>query len=185
MLSYLSLSSQAGREWVSLRCSNDRFNAVADLLLSDSSRQVAATKHGYSERTPEPDAAISSAYTEGIFRTLIGCSPVSDRIVAFFEKSPEAPLIVLSRSRFEARLKSQPGVNPSVDTDDPAWWAIRNTVYAAGCRMLLARLEYSSTFAEAQSESWKYFKNALSVLPDLLHPRFDLEAIRALLLMVS
>ena len=108
-----------------------------------------------------------------------------NRTPAFFEKSPEGPLIVLSRSSFEARLKNQPGASTSVDTDDPAWWAIRNTVYAAGCRMLLARLEYSSTFAEAQSESWKYFKNALSVLPDLLHPRFDLEGIRALLLMVS
>lgn len=73
----------------------------------------------------------------------------------------------------------------SAGPEDTAWYALRNTIYAAGCRVQLSELEYLSPLAKAQESSWRYFENALSVLPDLLYPWTDPMAIHALLLMVS
>jgi hypothetical protein len=105
--------------------------------------------------------------------------------LAYFDKSTEAAFAVLSRPAFETQLNIQFESNAHGHDADAAWYATCNVVYAAGCRVLLSRLDYSSTFIEARETSQKYFRNALSVLPDLLSPRADLEAIRALLLMVS
>lgn len=104
---------------------------------------------------------------------------------AYFEKSPEAAFSALSRSSFEARLSGQFEGSQSRPFRDPAWYAICNTVYAAGCRILLSKADYSSTFAEAQNTSQKYFQNALSVLPEILYQPNDLEVIKAVFLMVG
>lgn len=105
--------------------------------------------------------------------------------LAYFERSPEAAFGVVDRSLFESRLREQMEARQPAGPEDTAWYALRNTIYAAGCRVQLSELEYLSPLAKAQESSWRYFENALSVLPDLLYPWTDAMAIHALLLMVS
>ena len=69
-------------------------------------------------------------------------------------------------------------------TDDPAWFALRNTVFALGYRSILAKDAHTS-FATAQVKAWRYFKKAFSVLTEILLPPSSLTAIQALALMVS
>ena len=68
--------------------------------------------------------------------------------------------------------------------DDASWFALRNTVYASGCRIVLSK-QASVTFSEAQSQAWLYFENALSVHTELLYTPTGLTAVQALALMVS
>lgn len=105
---------------------------------------------------------------------------------AYFEHSYDAVFGLMHRPAFEARLsahleqqKQQP-----VQREDPAWYALRNVVYAAGCRCLLAR-DRCTPFATAQAEAWGFFANALSVLTDLLFKPSGLLTVQALALMVE
>lgn len=91
---------------------------------------------------------------------------------------------VINRPAFESQLHAHLENPQSADFEDPVWYAVRNTVYAHGCRIELSDIDYSSTFAHAHKESWKYFQNALSVTGELFFPREDLGAIQALTLMV-
>lgn len=67
--------------------------------------------------------------------------------------------------------------------DDPAWFALRNVVFALGYRSILAK-NPNATFATAQAKAWRFFKNSLSVLTEILLPPSSLTAIQALTLMV-
>lgn len=71
----------------------------------------------------------------------------------------------------------------SSDDDDASWYALRNAVYATGCRTHLAN-QKSVSWAQAQAQSWPYFENALSVHVELLYTPTGLTAVRALAAMV-
>jgi hypothetical protein len=102
-------------------------------------------------------------------------------ILAYFEDSFEAHYGVVHRSDFEDRLARhfQNGGAP----DDSSWYALRNVVYATGCRTLLAK-QKGLTWSEVHRRSWPYFENALSVHVDLLYTQTGLSAVRALAAMV-
>jgi hypothetical protein len=68
--------------------------------------------------------------------------------------------------------------------EDPAWYAMRNTVYAWGCRLEWSREHGAASFAEAQSQAWRYFENALSVHTELIYSESGLLAVEALFAMV-
>lgn len=68
--------------------------------------------------------------------------------------------------------------------EDPAWYALRNAVYASGCR-LYHSMDHAASFITIQEEAWSYFSNALSVHSDLLLRSPSTRAVRALLAMVS
>lgn len=89
----------------------------------------------------------------------------------------------MDRPAFESRLRSyleQKTTSP----DDPAWYALRHTVYASGCRITLSKLSSSTPFAEAQERAWQFFENALSVHTELLYCTTGLLAVQALAAMV-
>ena len=86
------------------------------------------------------------------------------------------------RPEFEARLHAHFQNGAPSSTDDVAWYALRNTVYAAGCRQILLKDDITS-YADAQAEASRYFENALSVHTDLIYGPSGLEAIRALVAM--
>ena len=86
------------------------------------------------------------------------------------------------RPEFESRMRAYFERGASSD-DDPAWYALRNTVYASGCRTCLSK-SHSTTFIEAQAEAWRYFENALSVHTELLYTPTGISAVRALAAMV-
>jgi hypothetical protein len=67
---------------------------------------------------------------------------------------------------------------------DPAWYALRNVVYATGCRIYRSQSP-TANFAEVEREARTYFSNALSVHSELLLTKPSLRSIRALLAMVG
>jgi hypothetical protein len=103
--------------------------------------------------------------------------------IAYFEDSYYAVFGVVERSTFEARLHLQHSQSSSYE-DDISWFALRNTVFASGCRIVMSK-DSANTFAEIQAQAWRYFENALSVHTDLLYTPTGLTAVEALALMVS
>jgi hypothetical protein len=73
-------------------------------------------------------------------------------LTAYFEDSYDAIFGVVYRPAFEARLRSHFENHVSAE-DDPSWYALRNTVYASGCRIFLAK-DHSTTFSDAQGHAW-------------------------------
>ncbi len=102
-------------------------------------------------------------------------------VTAYFEDSFEAFYGVVYRTEFEARLAEH--FESGGAQDDPSWYALRNVVYATGCRTFLAQ-QKSMPWKEAQDRSWPYFENALSVYVELLYTPTGLFAVRALAAMV-
>jgi hypothetical protein len=90
---------------------------------------------------------------------------------------------VIHRPDFELRLRTHFGPNPS-DEDGVAWYALKNTVYAAGLRILLFESKQSQ-YAEAQSKAWRFFENALSVFVELVFAPSGIPAVQAVAAMVS
>jgi hypothetical protein len=102
--------------------------------------------------------------------------------MAYFEGCFDAVFGVVYRPEFEARLRAHFEGNVPRD-DDPAWYALRNTVYTSGCRQFLANT-HSTTFVDAQAQAWRYFENALDVHTELLYSPTGLLAVQALAAMV-
>lgn len=102
--------------------------------------------------------------------------------LAHFEDAHYAVFDVVNRAEFETRLQFQQSQELSFE-EDPSWYALRNTVYASGCIILMSR-DPTVTFAEAQECAWRYFENALSVHTDLLYTPTGILAVEALTLMV-
>lgn len=89
---------------------------------------------------------------------------------------------VVHRTEFERRLRDH--LHGEQDSpEDNAWYAIRNTVYATGCRIFLLT-EHNWDFGEAQKVASTYFQNALTVHVQLLFAPPTLQSIQALLAMV-
>lgn len=101
------------------------------------------------------------------------------RFEAYFEEAPEVAFGVVERSRFEARLRAHfDGTMP----DDKAWYALRNVLWATGCRALLAK---TVGYLKASQASWAFFENALSVHTEILFLRTSMMAVQAIILMVA
>jgi hypothetical protein len=98
---------------------------------------------------------------------------------AYFDESVEATYQTIDRSDFFTKLKKH--YEDSIYDVDPGWYALRNVVFASGCRITSSK---SHTWTEAQVLAKGYFDNALSVEADLLHGTRGIIAIQALLMMV-
>jgi hypothetical protein len=103
--------------------------------------------------------------------------------VAYFDHSFDASLGLVSREAFGARLRHHFARNDEVD-DDPAWYALRNTVYASGYRLSSSNMPYSNMVGEIQGQAWRYFEKALAVHTELLYGSTGLMAVQALTAMV-
>lgn len=88
----------------------------------------------------------------------------------------------VDRPDFERHLRAH--LSGRMQYYDPVWYALRNVVYAAGCR--ICRCESPATdFSDVQKEAWAYFSNSLSVHSELLLSKPSLRTVRALLTMAS
>jgi hypothetical protein len=103
--------------------------------------------------------------------------------IAYFEESPEVALGIINPADFRTRLQEHFDSDHAIE-EDPAWYAMRNTVYAWGCRLEMSREHGVGVFAEAQSQAWRYFENALSVHTELIYSESGLLAVEALFAMV-
>ncbi|TVY30806.1 putative transcriptional regulatory protein [Lachnellula hyalina] len=165
--SFLSICSKPGIEWVGEKTGSSDFIAISRTFSRDVTRQLKLDCKISLDRTPEPDRATAWRYTK-----------------AYFEKTLESAFDIVVRSSFEARLNAHfANDNASGQDEDAAWYSLRNTVYAFGCRAELGRTSYSSTFAEAQIAGWKYFQNAMSRHMELIYCRTGLMAVQALVTM--
>jgi len=100
-------------------------------------------------------------------------------MAAFFNSGYEATFGIVQRSWFEARLRTYL-TNHKLD-DDASWYALRNIVFALGCRY---EMSSNSTLLESSQRSWSYFENALSVHTDLMFLPSSIVGVQALTLMV-
>ena len=104
----------------------------------------------------------------------------TDFRLAYFDEAYDGIFGVVFRPAFETRLRQQlEGHFP----DDMSWYALRNVVYASGCRILLSK-DPSLSFADVQQQAWSFFENAISTHTDLLCTPTGLPAVQAIALMV-
>ncbi|KAJ9614387.1 hypothetical protein H2200_002523 [Cladophialophora chaetospira] len=150
---------EPGLRWVAERAGTDEFSASAKGLMLSFSQRLKFGGLQHREKPPELESQTAWLYTK-----------------AYFEDSFEALFGVVYRPEFEARLGEH--FKGSCE-DDPSWYALRNVVYATGCRTYLAK-QKSCSWTEAQHRSWPYFENALASQFDLLYTPTGLAAVRAI-----
>lgn len=107
---------------------------------------------------------------------------MTDGGAAYFENSNESVFGVVYRPGFENSLYRHFHTS-NWEEEDVASYALRNAVYAIGCRAS-ALLETDRNFAEVQEKSLQFFFNAFSVLQSLLYMPSGLEAVQAVIIMV-
>ncbi|KAF2491273.1 hypothetical protein BU16DRAFT_564980 [Lophium mytilinum] len=164
--SWLSICSDSGVRWVSQKIGIPDFNNSASSLTNVISRGLKMQQMNKHQR-PEPDRETAWSYTK-----------------AYFEHTVEADIGSINRRTFEARLQVYMDRSEMSDPDeDPAWYALRNIVYAFGCRFLLCQKISRDAWAEAQNESWRFFENALLVHTELVYFPSSSSAVQALLVM--
>ncbi|RSL87757.1 hypothetical protein CEP52_015423 [Fusarium oligoseptatum] len=113
------------------------------------------------ERTAEPTPELAWKY-----------------VTAYFEGAREAAFGLVDRTSFETRLRAH--LEGYSKNEDPAWYALRNAIYATGCRLELSK---TGKFRHAFQTSWTYFSNCLSVHLELLYFQTSIMAIQALTIM--
>ncbi|KAF2811865.1 uncharacterized protein BDZ99DRAFT_560399 [Mytilinidion resinicola] len=151
-------------KWVSERVGASDFAASASTLSLDVTRNLKMDRKISQQRVPDPDPATAWRYTQ-----------------AYFEESLDKVFGVVHRPMFEARLQAH--FQQENIEEDSAWYALRNTVYASGCKIVHTKEDRPNAFVEAQEKAWSYFENALSVHTDLIYMRTGLSAVQALLAM--
>ena len=103
---------------------------------------------------------------------------------AYFDESPDTIYHIIDRSMFERRLNAHFTGDAGQQNDCPAWYALRNIIYAYGCRIEISKTSHRQKIAESQTKAWAYFENALSVHTELIYTRTDMSAVQALTAMV-
>ncbi|KIW33838.1 uncharacterized protein PV07_00657 [Cladophialophora immunda] len=161
--SFLSICSKSGIEWVCQKTGSSDFAKTARQFTYETCRRLKLETIQTRDREPEPAPEDAWRYTQ-----------------AFFDECAEGMIGLIHRPNFEARLRAQfEQGQPSSADQDPAWYALRNVVYATGWRLLSWKHRFRG-FRFDEGAGWKYFRNALSVHSELLYCRTSLMAIQAL-----
>ncbi|EXJ71827.1 uncharacterized protein A1O5_04328 [Cladophialophora psammophila CBS 110553] len=162
---YPSICSEPVIDWVSHEIGVTDFIATARRLMTDVLSNETLKKRVPPHRTPEPEPALAWTW-----------------VAAFFDKGLDSVFGLVHRPSFEARLRAH-FESGDYSEGDLAWYALRNTVYATGCRIVVSGSNSHNAFNEARTQSWPYFENALSAHTDLLFSRSDMTTIQAFLAM--
>ena len=162
----ISICSKSAVAWVCGRTGDTDFARMASKFSSDVSRRLKLERSILREGGSEPPQSVAWSYCK-----------------AFFSDASGFSFKVVHQPSFEARLAAHFKDGNPKDRDDPSWYALRNVVYATGCRSLRAK-QLSADFHTTHRQSWQYFCNALSVYTDLLFHRTGLSSVQALTLMV-
>lgn len=149
--------------WISERTGCADFAKSAQTLTTAWNRSWRKSHPSLLPNSDEPDFETAWTYT-----------------TSFFDHCFEAVFGIVHRPSFEARLRAFLRQGPDTPPDkDIAWYALRNTVYASGCRQLLLK-NRSKPYAESQAYAFQYFNRALSVHMDLVYGPPTLDGVRAL-----
>ncbi|KAH7077568.1 fungal-specific transcription factor domain-containing protein [Paraphoma chrysanthemicola] len=163
-MSYLSICSTPAVRWISRVGSAPEFASSASTFSLETTRPLKLDKRLSLDRAHEPDHDTARLYMD-----------------AYFQQSLESVFAVINRAQFEIRLNDF--FTNGHKNDDAEWYALRNAVYASGCKVYFAQKAQADSFDLSQTESWKYFENALSVHTELVYMRSGLMAIQALVTM--
>ncbi|KAJ3547726.1 hypothetical protein NM208_g1363 [Fusarium decemcellulare] len=163
--SCFSICALPAIEWISRQAGMSDFLASARRLSKAVLEGERLDRVVHPVRAPEPDLNRALELSKGYFE---GC------LDSIYE--------ITDRHDFERRLRAHHGTDPA-STSDKQWYALRNIIYASGCRYLLSKSSTPDAFSEARAQSWKYFENALSAHTDLLYRQTDMVSIQALVLM--
>ncbi|RSL58714.1 hypothetical protein CEP54_007604 [Fusarium duplospermum] len=167
--SYLSLCTFPAIEWVSQQSGMSDFLVSARRLSKAITGEERLDKVIDSARAPEPDLETALQWTKG-------------NLIVYFENCLDSIFELIDRRDFETRLRRH-FAGAADSTLSKGWYAMRNTVYASGCRFIISEARNPQAFSESRAQSWKYLENALSVHTELLYGPTDLDCIRALVLM--
>ncbi|KAM5383740.1 hypothetical protein ACJZ2D_001729 [Fusarium nematophilum] len=159
--SFLSICSTSGVQWVCNKTGGPAFTEFASRLTRDINRRLKIDTKAMKDRTTEPSHEVAWKY-----------------VSAYFERAREAAFELVDRASFESRLRSH--LKGDVKNEDPAWYALRNAIYATGCRIELSK---TGNFRYAFQTAWTFFSNCLSVHLELLYFRTSMMAIQALTIM--
>ena len=186
--SWVSVCSQPGIQWVCERTHSDDFVEMANGLTKAWSRRLKLKgEQAKPHRSPEPDEATAWRYVKGKRQVSLNIKlGIHTLHTAYFEQSYDMVFGIIHRPTFESRLRKHFRRLDlgQQEEGDAAWFALRNIVYAAGCRCVLAE-DSSFTFVEAQTQAFRLFQNALSVFTELTFAYTGLTGVRALTIMVS
>ena len=99
--------------------------------------------------------------------------------LAYFADAPEVVFGAVRRDLFQPRFEAH--LAGSKKDNNPAIYAIRNAIFATGCRIKMAPVVGYSKAAE-MAMGW--FENAMSVHTELLYMPTTIIAVTALVIMV-
>ncbi|KAH7126494.1 fungal-specific transcription factor domain-containing protein [Dactylonectria estremocensis] len=163
--SYLSICTFPAAEWISRQVGKPEFLASARRLSKEVMKGERLERVISPERAPEPDKETALKWTK-----------------AYFDSCLDSVFETTDRHEFERRLDVH-FKGDANSTSNKSWYALRNIIYASGCRYSLSEASSPTAFTESRAQSWKYFENALSVHTDLLYVHTDLTSIQALVIM--
>ncbi|KAF2810174.1 uncharacterized protein BDZ99DRAFT_387355, partial [Mytilinidion resinicola] len=158
--SLVSFCSRLGVDWVTSKVNSTEYRSVASRLVADVARMLKLSGPLATTRAPEPSPEVAWQYTK-----------------AYFGASPDETTGIVERPWFESRLRAHfNGTMP----DDMAYYALRNVIWAYGCRIVLSK---TAGFRQVSQVSWPFFENALSIYSEILFVRASMVAVQALILM--
>ncbi|KAK5368120.1 hypothetical protein LTS03_008264 [Exophiala xenobiotica] len=159
----LSFCSQPGVDWVTSKVKSPDYSSTVKRLVLDSARMLKMSGTLSFAREPDPPPEVAWKYTN-----------------AYFEEGLDRAFGVVERTLFDGRLRAHFNGTHNPVTDDKAWYALRNVVWAHGCRVVLSK---TKTFRETLQASWSFFENALSVHTETFFLHTSLMSVQALILM--
>ncbi|CAH0046653.1 unnamed protein product [Clonostachys solani] len=163
--SYLSICTFPAIKWVSSQAGMSDFLVSARRLSKTVMQGESLGQVVGSARTAEPSYQVAMEWSK-----------------AYFDSCLDSIFGIIHREDFENRLRDHFQTNPD-SRSDASWYALRNTIYASGCRVSLCADSGPESFSRSREQSWKYFENALSVHTELLYVSTDIMSIQALILM--
>lgn len=102
-------------------------------------------------------------------------------MAAYFEQSVDAALGIVHRPWFESRLRTHLNSPGPHEDEDPGWYALRNIIYATGCRIEMSK---THNIGDSNQAAWGWVENALSVHTEILYFETSMIGIQALTLIV-
>ena len=176
--------SKPGVDWVLARTGQKDFTETARALILSWTSRLKLKRDANWSRAPELDEETARKYCSGalIYLRCRSFPVLTMMLEAYFNESYDAALGVVYRPAFEDRLRAHFKQGGSYG-DGSSWYALQNTVYAFGCRIILSK-DPSIPFTQVQAQAWRFFENALAVHMDLLYMPTGLMAVQALAIMV-
>ena len=178
----MSVCSQPGMAWITDKVSLPGVRESILRFAKDMTCRLKTEVNLSKDRVPEPSAKTAWRYTTGMLslpRVTLNLADKGTSIV-FFEHASEAAMGILEQSWFKTRLQLH-FAEPKRGFD-ASWYALRNIVFAFGCRIEMAK---TASYSDAARVSIGLFENALSVQTDMLHLHSTLMSVKALILMVG